>query len=547
MKLKKNTFVQGAFIATLGIVISKILGILYVIPFYHIIGESNGSLYGYAYTVYNLFLMLASIGFPLGMSKIISEYTALGYYHSKEKAYKLITKVSLIVSLVMFLVLMLFAPVLAKLIIGNITNGDSMRDISFVIRAISTAILIVPYLAIARGYLQGHKFIAPTSYSQIIEQFIRVIIILVGSYIFLNVFQLPIRYVIGIALFGATIGALGSLLYILYKIKKNKKELQVEEEIKEEEKSITNKIILKKMLMYSAPFIMISITTSIYEFIGIMTINRTMVEILGYTAMEAKGVVAVLTTWGSKLNSIVQSISAGIITSLIPAITYSYAKKHFDDVKHKINQTIQVYIYVALPLTVLLSLLSSPVFYAFYGANTWGPVVFKFSIFLAFFGGLANTTVIMLQSFNKYKMVFISLIAGVLLNAVLNIPFMMLVEKIGFYGFYGAILSSLICYSISSIIAILYMRKVVSVRYSETFKVTMKILGAIAIMSGVILGMKYVVPFNITGRFNAILLSTLYGIVGLIIYIFITYKTNVISHVFGDEFIGKLANKFKRR
>ena len=36
-KLTKNTFVQGAFISTLGIVISKILGIIYVIPFHAIV------------------------------------------------------------------------------------------------------------------------------------------------------------------------------------------------------------------------------------------------------------------------------------------------------------------------------------------------------------------------------------------------------------------------------------------------------------------------------------------------------------------------------
>ena len=54
-KLNKNTFMQGAFIATLGIVISKILGMLYVIPFYAIIGETGGALYGYAYNIYSIF------------------------------------------------------------------------------------------------------------------------------------------------------------------------------------------------------------------------------------------------------------------------------------------------------------------------------------------------------------------------------------------------------------------------------------------------------------------------------------------------------------
>ena len=54
--MKKSTFMQGAIIATLAIVLSKILGIIYVIPFYSLIGEQGGALYGYAYSIYGLFL-----------------------------------------------------------------------------------------------------------------------------------------------------------------------------------------------------------------------------------------------------------------------------------------------------------------------------------------------------------------------------------------------------------------------------------------------------------------------------------------------------------
>lgn len=299
--------------------------------------------------------------------------------------------------------------------------------------------------------------------------------------------------------------------------------------------------------MYSAPFIMISITTSIYEFVDMMTVNRTMVEILGYTASDAKGVVAVLTTWGSKLNSIVQSISTGIITSIIPTITYSFAKKHFDDVKSKINQTIQVYIYVALPLTVLLSLLAEPVFHAFYGANTWGPTVFKFSIFLAFFGGVANTVVIMLQSFNKYKLVFISLLIGALLNAAFNIPLMILVDKLGFYGFYGAILSSIIGYSVSAFIAATYMKKIVRVSYKESYVQIVKILCSIIAMCIVIFAMMRLVPININGRINAILAAMLYGGSGILVYAYFTYRLCVIETVFGNNLIQNVISKFKRK
>ena len=43
-ELKQNSFLNGAFVATMGIVITKVLGMLYVIPFYAIIGEQGGAL-----------------------------------------------------------------------------------------------------------------------------------------------------------------------------------------------------------------------------------------------------------------------------------------------------------------------------------------------------------------------------------------------------------------------------------------------------------------------------------------------------------------------
>ena len=84
--MKKSTFMQGAIIATLAIVISKILGIIYVIPFYSLIGEQGGALYGYAYSIYGLFLNLSTAGIPLAISKITSEYSALNQNYLKEKS-----------------------------------------------------------------------------------------------------------------------------------------------------------------------------------------------------------------------------------------------------------------------------------------------------------------------------------------------------------------------------------------------------------------------------------------------------------------------------
>ena len=103
--ISKSGFVKGAFIATLGIVLTKILGIVYVIPFHAIIGEEGGALYGYAYTIYILFMSLSSAGIPLAISKVVSEYQTLGYYNAKKRAFIIGKKIALLLGFFCFLLL----------------------------------------------------------------------------------------------------------------------------------------------------------------------------------------------------------------------------------------------------------------------------------------------------------------------------------------------------------------------------------------------------------------------------------------------------------
>lgn len=546
--MKKNSFIKGAFIATFAIFVSKFLGIVYVIPFYSIIGEQNGSLYGYAYTIYNLFLALSTVGIPPAMSKLISEYNTLGYLNTKERAYKLGKILMIILSIITFIILFTLAPVIARGILGDSTGGNSIEDISLVVRVISTAILFVPLLSVSKGYLQGHKFIAPASYSQIIEQIIRIIVILVGSYTFLNIFHLGMANAIGVAVFGATVGAIAALWYVLHKIHKNKDQLKCDVPAKAEEKKITNGQIMKKIIMYSLPFIMFGITMSVYEFADMLTVVKTMTHNFSYTTAAAESVIGVMNTWGNKLNSIVIAISIGLTTSLIPNITASYVSKNYSDVRKKVNQAIQILLFITLPLTIGLSFLATPVFNAFYGANVWGPIVFKYSVFIAIGTCLFNTTIIMLQSLDKYKAVFISLFSGGILKYALNVPLMFLFNKLGLHAFYGAITSTLIGLSVSIIINLYVMHKDkdLKISYKSTYKNFFKILYTIVIMCIALFILKMFIPLNNHGRMMSLIVICIYGFVGMLIYFGITYKNGVIENILGKDFIKGIMNKIKK-
>jgi len=540
--MKKNSFINGALIATMGIVITKFLGIIYVIPFYVIIGEANIALYGYAYTIYNLFLSLSTVGIPPAMSKLISEYNTLGYYETKERAYKLGKRLLTVMGIILFIVMFVGAPFIAHQIMGNNTGGNSKESIAFVIRVISTAILVVPLLSVTKGYLQGHKFMTPSSVSQVMEQVVRIAVILIGSYLCMRVFNVGVTNAIAVAVFGATVGAVVAFIYLLIKIKKNKKDIikiTKDEEIKKEEKKISNKSIIKKLLIYSVPFISFGLALSVYDYIDMTTIIGTLTD-LGFKTKDAESVLGVINTTGNKLNSVVLAISTGLMTSLVPNITASFVKGDKKDVKKKVNQSFLMLLYVTMPMAVGLSILAGPVFNAFYGKSMWGPKVFCFTIFIALFRCMFTTSISIAQSLNKFKNVFVSIIIGILVKLVLQIPMMHLFNALSLYPFWGSTLATLIGLSTSVITNLVVINKTVGLDFKEYFKKMFKFVYPLIIMIIVLMIMKFFIPLNATTKLKSIILIAIYGVVGAFIYFGLTIKNGIFKEIFGDKLLRKL-------
>ena len=75
-----SSLMKGTAILTIGLFLSKLLGLIYIFPFYAIVGEENIGLYNYAYIPYNIMLSIAIAGLPIAVSKFVSKYNALGDY-----------------------------------------------------------------------------------------------------------------------------------------------------------------------------------------------------------------------------------------------------------------------------------------------------------------------------------------------------------------------------------------------------------------------------------------------------------------------------------
>ena len=541
--MKKNNFVQGAFIATLGIVITKILGILYVIPFYAIIGEQGGALYGYAYSIYLVFMAISSAGIPLAISKIISEYQTLGYYNAKQRAFKIGKQIATTLGILCFIILFVFAPQIATAILGDLKGGNTIEDVTFVIRVISTAITVVPVLSIYRGYFEGHKFITPTAISQVFEQVVRVLVIVVGSFLTLKVFKLSLTTAVGVAVFGATVGSFASYFYLIEKRFKNKKKFE-EKELNVKEPKITNKQILKKIMIYAFPLIMIDIFKSLYSVVDTVTVVKTLGPIYG--TKTAESIMSILSTWAAKFNMIIISISTGMIVSLTPNLTASAVVGNTEDVKKKINQSFQMLIFLILPMTVGLSFLAKPVYTVFYGASKYGPSVLSFYVYVALITALFTTAITITQVLKYYKVVFVSLASGLVLKSLINVSLINQLYNLGLPVYYGSVLASILGYGLSFIICLIALHKKCGVNYEKTIKQTINALCGTVLMVLVLSVVKLVVPISVASRFLNILIIVVYAAIGMITYFIYMKKTHSIDDVFGKDFLNKFKRKKKR-
>ena len=536
--MKKSNFLEGAFIATAAIIFTKILGIIYVIPFYSIIGEQGGALYGYSYTIYNFFLTISTIGFPLAISKLTSEYNTLKLYNEKIRLYKLSKRCILVFSILCFLICFIFAPHIASLIIGNIENGNTIQDVSFTIRMVSFALLVVPLLSIMRGYLQGHKYIKEPSISQVIEQVVRVVIILSGSYLTLKVFNLSLRTAIGVSVFASCIGGLSAYLYLLNVTRKNKDKLKPKEI---NESKITNKEIIKKIIAYSIPFIVISCANQIYSSTDMILMLRTLPK-LDYIGKDVETISSVFTTWGPKINSIVIAIANGLIISLIPHIVSLYVEKDNDGVNKIFNKCLKIVLLIIVPIAIFISINATSIWTIFYGKSKYGPLIIKCNILLTIIDSLYIIVNSLLQSLSKYKILFTSVISGIVINLVLDIPLMYVFNILHSEAFYGAILATFLGLITSLIISFKSLKKELNFNYNETLNLLPKVILRILVLIIIDKLISLILPINSPRRIIQIFNIIILGITTVPIYI--RLNKNYISLILPDKIV-KILRKIK--
>lgn len=539
--MSSSKLLRGTFILTLGIMMSRILGLVYVFPFYQLVGKQGGALYAYGYVPYQIFISLATAGVPLAVSKFVSKYNALGEYRTGYRLFRSGLLLMTITGIVSCMVLYTIAPWIAPFVIEEQTKGNSIADVVTVIRAVSFALIIVPVMSLIRGFFQGHESMGPTALSQVVEQLVRIIFLLVGCYIVLRMLEGSLVTAISVATFAAFVGALGGLVVLIWYWWKRKAYLndllaqdrgQLHPPLKE---------MYKELIMYAAPFVFVGLATPLYQLIDQFTFNRAMASIgLAKISEEAY---SIFNVWGQKLVIIPVTLATSFGLTLIPTITKAYVAGDRKSLRKYLNQTFQVVMFLTLPAVVGMALLAEPVYAAFYSYDPLGEQVLRWYAPAAILFALFSVTAAVLQGINQQRFTVISLTLGLFVKLSLNT---FLITK---FATVGAVLATTFGYFVSVLFNLSIIKKYTNYRYNFVIRRTVLISIFTTIMSICVAIVLYVCEWLFDyqgGRMESMVVVVISAIVGAGVYFFMSERTGLLASLFGNRF-AFLQRKKRRR
>ncbi|WP_393959199.1 oligosaccharide flippase family protein [Priestia megaterium] len=541
--MSDSKLLRGTFVLTLGTYVSRILGMIYLFPFAILVGTVGGALFGYGYNQYAIYLSIATAGMPMAVSKFVSKYNALGDYYTSRRMYRAGMKLMLVTGILAFLLLYSLAPVMSRITLGGSDLNNSLEDVVMVMRMVSIALIVVPMMSLMRGFFQGHQSMGPTAVSQVVEQLVRVVFLLASTYIVIKVVHGSLALAVGFATMGAFVGALAGLAVLIWYWKKRKPHLdKMVNEQTVTPTRISTVSIFKELLTYSLPYVFVSLAIPLYQYVDQFTFNRAMVAAGQKEIAESMN--GIVQSYVPKLVMIPVSLATAFGLTLVPTITRSFVNKDYNVLQKQIDQTYQTIMFLVLPASVGLMALAGPAYTFFFGTDAsdaggnvllyYAPVALLFSFFTV------NGAI--LQGINKQKYAVLSLLFGLIVKIVVNVPFILMFHEI------GSVLATALGYIVSLVYMFALIQKHAKYNYSEFIKRSVLILIFVAIMG---ISVKIVAAviglFTTPGRFSATVITIIGAAVGGLIYFIITYRSSLLEKVMGARVTGAIERKILRR
>ncbi len=515
MKNNGQTFIKGALILVIANLLVKVIGAVFKIPLYELIGKDGSGLFNVAYQIYTFMFIIATAGFPTAVSKMVAESIANDDEKGARKIFESARILLGSIGIVGTVVLFVFSDELAGLL-GN-------RDAAFCIKMIAPTVFFTSIVSAYRGYFQGRQNMYPTAGSEVIEAFSKMV---VGMLLALFFTKMTVdgsldkmvdfaaktvrssgdRTVLAAsgAIVGVTSGAVMSLILmtIVFGASKRKNKLKV---YRESER--TRWDILKELVSIAIPITIGATVSSFTSLVDLATImNRLVINPdvfdkysflfkegtefynqaieMGWSSLEilekkANTLYGMYTGQAQTMFNLPLTMIVALSMSAVPAISSSIASKSYDEGKSITISLIKITVLFALPCAVGLSTLSKGILRLLYSDADAFMLLEKLAIAIIFVS-VAQVTNAVLQAYGKVYYPVFSMIAGGAAKVILNYTF------IPIMGIDGAPVATIVCYGIIALINIICIIRIVKIKFN-IMDIIIKPLFAALVMGGVLL------------------------------------------------------------
>ncbi|BCK38703.1 TPA: polysaccharide biosynthesis protein [Streptococcus pyogenes] len=531
---QEELMVQGAAWSTAGNFISRLLGVLYIIPWYIWMGQyaiQANALFNMGYNVYAYFLLISTTGLNVAIAKQVAKYNSMGQtehsYQLIRSTLKLMLGLGLIFSAIMYLGSPLFA---------SLSGGDD--TLVPIMHSLSLAVFIFPVMSVIRGIFQGHNNIKPYAISQIAEQLIRVIWMLLTTFLIMKLGSGDYASAVTQSTFAAFIGMVASMGVLGYYLWKQGLLAAIFSK-PDHTVSIDIKGLLLETLKESIPFIVTGSAIQAFQLIDQWTFVNTMTLFTDYSRSQLLVLFGYFNANPAKITMVLIAVAASIGGVGIALLTENYVKKDMKAAARLIINNIEMLVMFLLPALTGAIILARPLYSVFYGASEDRAIhLFVAVLFQTLLMALYTLFSPMLQALFENRKAIYYFAYGILIKLVLQIPLIYLLHA------YGPLLATTIALVVP--IYLMYRRlyqvthfnrKLLQKRLLLTLIETL-LMGLVVFVANWLLG--YV--FKPIGRLTSLLYLLIIGGLGMTVYTALTLLTHQL-----DKLIGSKASRLRQK
>lgn len=423
MTKRINRLISGALILTMAGIISKVLSAMYRIPLQNLTGDLGFYTYQQIYPIIATVMILSLYGFPLAVSRLTATQLDEGRTLSYREYFFPLFAILFLINGVFALSLFLLAPTLAQWMHDDyLTTALQLSALLF---------LLVPFISLFRGVFQAELQMKQTAYSQIIEQLIRVTIIIVSaSFIFKG--SIEVR---AIAEWGVISSIAGMSVAMIMLATVFVRRYPINLDAKTTYKRTNWRLYVIPIVTFGMLATLNHLTLIFIQFIDVLTLVPALIEagLSPIEAMEEKGVF----DRGIPLIQFGAVLGSSFALAFIPSI------RQQSDVEQKrsIQDAISVSVYIAAGATIGLITIYDDVNRLLF-TNNLGTSVLQILALSILLLSLSITGSAILQAYGHIRWTVLALMSSLIIKVLLNY---ILIPKLGTHGSALATIASLFC------------------------------------------------------------------------------------------------------